>query len=71
MEISFDDYIKDAKSQLFCNASEEYKSTCITFMYVDEDIDNNLDYFKDCLSRGVSAYLALNLLYYHLLDKPL
>ena len=63
MNIEFDCYIRDVKSQLWCNASDDYKCENITFAYSEEQIEKHLDYFKDCLNRGVSAYLALTLFY--------
>lgn len=57
--LTFEDYLLDAKSQLCCNASDEYKSECITYDYTNEDIDNNKEYFNGCYKDGLSAYKAL------------
>jgi hypothetical protein len=55
----FDMYIADVRSQLYCNASEDYKDKYTTYTYSNEDIDGNLDYFKECQKSGLSAYKAL------------
>lgn len=55
----FDIYIADVRSQLYCNASEYYKDKYTTYTYSNEDIDSNLDYFKECQKSGLSAYKAL------------
>lgn len=59
----FKKYIEETKSQLHCNASEEYKKECITYAYSNEEIDDNLDYFEECMRSGLSAYKAL--LFFH------
>lgn len=56
---NFNEYIMDVKSQLDCNATEEFKNNYITYLYSNEDIDNNLDYFERCMKAGKSAYTAL------------
>ena len=35
-------YIADAKQQLYCNASDEYKKEYITYDYTNNQVDNNL-----------------------------
>lgn len=55
----FDDYIKNVKEQLVCNASDEYKSEYITYEYSNEEVDANLDYFMKCMERGLSPYKSL------------
>ena len=59
MNCTFDDYIKDVKQMLNCNASEEYKKKYVTYLYTNEQVDENLEYFKDCMNDGLSAYKAL------------
>ena len=59
MEMTFEEYIEDAKSQLDCNASERYKKNNITYTYSNEDVDNNLEYFKATKNADISAYKAL------------
>ena len=54
-----EEYIKDAKGQLNCNVSEDYKSNYVTYGYNNEQIDDNLDYFEKCMNNGLSAYKAL------------
>lgn len=44
-KFSFDKYMEDVYSQLECNASNEY--------------ENNIDYFKRCYNKNISAYKAL------------
>lgn len=61
---TFEDFIKDAKSQLICNVTEEYQEEYVTYDYTNEDIDNNLDYFKKRYDEGFSAYKALLLFGY-------
>jgi len=55
MMCTLEEYIADAKSQLTCNSTGKY----VSYDYTEEQIDNNIEYFKDCLRRGLSAYKAL------------
>lgn len=64
MNLTFEEYIKDVKSQLECNASEEYKKKYVVYPYSNEDVDNNLDYFKKMYDDYYSAYKALLLFSY-------
>ena len=57
------DYLKKVKEQLYCNASKAYRSEYITYNYTNEQIDDNLDYFKKCNEVGLSPYKAL--LFFH------
>lgn len=66
---NFNEYIMDVKSQLDCNATEEFKNNYITYLYSNEDIDNNLDYFERCMNTGESAYIALLFFTDHLNSK--
>ena len=59
----------DVRSQLTDNASDKYKSQHITYTYSNEVIDDNLDYFKDCMDQGLSAYKALLFFYDFLNEK--
>lgn len=59
MNCSFEEYIKDVKSQLYCNATKEYIHYYIVYDYTNNQIDSHLDYFKQCLRNGLSAYKAL------------
>lgn len=54
----FYDYIADVKSQLCCNNIGE-TIEYITYDYTEEQIDNNLDYFKHCMEKNLSGYKAL------------
>lgn len=67
--INFNEYMVDVKSQLFDNASEEYKSQHITYTYSNEVVDSNLDYFRDCCNKGLSAYKSLLFFYDFLNEK--
>ena len=64
----FYDYIEDVKSQLCCNNPGETVEY-ITYDYDEEQIDDNLDYFKDCMNRGLSGYKALLFFYDYLNEK--
>lgn len=59
MNISFETYMIDVKSQLCCNATDEYKQEYITYGHTNEQVDNNLKYFKSCMNDNLSAYKAL------------
>jgi hypothetical protein len=56
---NFQEYIKNVKEQLNCNATKEFKEEYITYLYSNEEIDNNLDYFEKCMKKGLSAYKSL------------
>jgi len=59
MTCTFEEYIADVKSQLTCNTSYEERISVGSYNYTEEQVDLHLDYFKDCLSRGLSGYKAL------------
>lgn len=59
MKINFEDYIKDVKSQLDCCLTENNSPAFIIYSYTQEEIDSNLEYFKQCRNNGLSAYKAL------------
>lgn len=59
MNITFEKYIEDVKSQLTCNASDEYRNKNITYGYTDMDIDSNFEFFRVMLKCQISAYKAL------------
>ena len=63
MRLTFDEYLADVRSQLECNASDEYKGKHIVYPYTVAVVDENIDYFKDCHKGGMSAYKAL--LFFH------
>lgn len=56
---NFEEYIQNVREQLYCNATEEFKSNYITYMYSNEQVDSNLDYFNNCMNSGLSGYKAL------------
>lgn len=53
------DYLLDVKTQLHCNASDDYKNNYITYNYTNTDIDDNISYFENCFNKNLSAYKAL------------
>ena len=55
----FDLYFSDVKSQLNCNASDEYKNESITYNYSNQIVDFNKDYFMKCMKAKLSPYKAL------------
>lgn len=57
--MNFEEYILNAKSQLYCNASDEYKKEHITYGYTNEQIDENWFFFKQCYDMNLSEYKAL------------
>lgn len=59
MENNFEEYMKDVRSQLECNASEEYKKNYLVYTYTNEEVNSHLDYFKKCKESNLSAYKAL------------
>lgn len=56
MEFEISEYLKQVREQLDCNAY------CI-YIYSNEEIDNNLDYFERCKKFGLSPYKSL--LFFH------
>lgn len=63
MNKSFDQYMSKVREQLDCNATEEYKNEHIVYMYSNDEIDNNLDYFEKCYNDNLSEYKALLFFY--------
>ena len=66
----FDKYIIEVKEQLCCNTTKEYSDNNVTYLYTDEEIDNNLDYFKKCMKNDLSTYKAL-LFFYDYLNEDI
>jgi len=56
-------YLARVKEQLDCNATEDYKANYVTYTYSNEEVDNNLDYFKNCMKNGMGEYISLLLFY--------
>lgn len=56
---NFKKYLEEVKEQLECNASEEFKNQNITYDFENNQIDNNLVYFKNCMQSNLSSYKAL------------
>ncbi len=54
-----ENYIKEVKEQLYCNATEDYKNNYITYDYTNEEVDQYYDFFRRCKKEGLSAYKAL------------
>lgn len=69
MDCTFEEYMVDVKSQLWCNASSEYRSNYVTFDYTDDVIDLYKDYFEDHWKRNISGYKALNFLYMEFINN--
>ena len=40
----------------------------IEYTYTEDELFDNIDYFKKCYKDNLSAYKALLFLYYHLLE---
>lgn len=55
----FNNYIEDVKKQLIVNATEDYKRQYITYSFTNQQVDDNLDYFKKCMESKLSPYKAL------------
>lgn len=55
----FEQYIKEVKEQLTYNTSDDYKDNHVTYLYSNEQIDDNLEYFKESMKFGLSPYKAL------------
>ena len=67
MNITFKKYIEDIKSQLCCNNPEIVDF--ITYDYSEQEIDENLEYFRECLNNNLSGYKALLFFSDYLLEK--
>jgi len=59
MNCTLEEYLADVKSQLTCNGTYEERLLFVSYDYTEFQIDSNIDYFKDCLTQGLSAYKAL------------
>ena len=60
-------YIQSVKDYLTCN--NDMFCGYYTFDYSDEDIDNNAEYFIECMQRGLSHYNALLFFYDYLQEN--
>lgn len=49
----------DVYEQLYCNATEEYKSKYITYTYTNEEVKDNLIFFRKMYNKSISAYKSL------------
>lgn len=67
--ISFEEYIEKVKENLCCNMSDDERKVLVCYEYTDKNIDDNLDYFKDCYNRELSAYKSLLWFNDYLKDK--
>ena len=54
-------WMTDVYNQLECHVSDEDKKNhpFNVFLYTDEDVLKNIQYFYDCFNVGMSAYKAL------------
>lgn len=59
----FVNYMIRVREQLECNATEEYQKENIVYLYSNQQVDENLDYFKKCMYNNLSGYKAL--LFFH------
>jgi hypothetical protein len=59
MKHDFNRYITEVREQLVENATEEYSNNHTTYVYSNETVDLHLDYFKDCMVKGLSPYKSL------------
>jgi len=59
----------DVCSQLECNRSAEDISKYGCYTYTEQTVKDNLDYFKECLSRSEGTYNALLFFNYYLYDE--
>jgi hypothetical protein len=66
---NFKEYIEDVKSQLDENATDFHKNNYVTYTYSNELVGSNLDYFEDCMNKGLSPYKALLYFYDYLSEK--
>ena len=57
--MSFEEYIEKVKSNLYCNLSEDEKKVFYSYDFTEDEIDSNLEYFKDCYNNDISAYTSL------------
>lgn len=57
----FEKYMTGVYEQLACNVSDEWveKNPYNVFPYSDDDVKNNINYFKECYDAGLSGYKAL------------
>ncbi len=59
MNLTIHQYIAEAKTHLYCNTSEEDRMLYCTFDFTEKQIDDNVEYFKDCLKECLSPYKSL------------
>lgn len=69
--MEFDEYIVNVKEMLVCNSDDfnfhdnekrdiELTERCyIRYYYNNEEIDENLHYFRNCMNDGLTPYKAL------------
>jgi hypothetical protein len=67
--MDFNEYMLDVKSQLDENATEYAKNNHVIYTYSNELVDNNLEYFEDCMNKGLSPYKALLFFYDYLNEE--
>lgn len=62
----FNKYMLQVRERLECNATEEYKKENVSYLYSNEQVDANLDYFRRCMREDLPAHLALEYFHYYL-----
>ena len=55
--VSFEEYIEKVKSNLYCNLSEDEKKVFYSYDFTEDEIDNNLEYFKDCYNNDIYLHI--------------
>ena len=67
----FERYLKTLYEHLCCNMTEEQheKEYFVCYDYTEEQINLNIDYFKNCQEQGLSPYKALLFFYENCFKK--
>ena len=67
----FERYLKTLHEHLCCNMTEEQheKEYFVCYDYTEEQINLNIDYFKNCQEQGLSPYKALLFFYDYLIEQ--
>lgn len=67
----FNLYLKILYKHLCCNMTKEQheKEYYVCYDYTEEQINLNINYFKDCQKQGLSPYKALLFFYDYLVEQ--
>jgi len=52
-------YMEEVRERLYSNATDYYKNNFITYTYSNEQVDENVNYFEECMNKSLSSYKAL------------